>query len=292
MTQILELFAGESRCTILPELGGSLAGWSVAGQALLRRSTAADIANGDRRRLAAFPLVPYSNRIGHGQFAFEGETFRLPHNLPPEPHAIHGTGWEDPWAVTALSASAVTLNLVHHGDDRWPWAFAARQEIAVTPHGLTLALTATSLADKPVPLAFGHHPYFDSDGAMLRFRAGRVWLNDTNMLPIKLIECTDSFDFSTATSVAARQIDHCFSGWDGLARITWADRPLAVELVTDLPAAVVYLPAGGDRFCFEPVPHSNNALNRADAVPPVPIIAPGDSFTARVVFSAVEALAG
>jgi aldose 1-epimerase len=54
-----------------------------------------------------------------------------------------------------------------------------------------------------------------------------------------------------------------------------------------LPSAVVCIRNGADGFCFEPVPHINNALNLPDREPAVPIIAPGEAFSASVRFRAV-----
>lgn len=287
MTPILEIAAGDSLCRIAPALGGSLLGWQVAGQPMLRSASEHEFLAGDRLGLASFPLVPYSNRIGNAVFHLGGARISLTANFPPEPHAIHGTGWEDAWEVTARTENAATLELHHAGDCRWPWPFVARQEIAVGPGQLTLGLSATNLADEAVPLAFGHHPYFDSAGASLQFEAGSIWLNGADMLPTGREEVSGSFDFNSAAPLGERQIDHCYSGWDGRARIAWLDRALALEIASDLPAAVVYIPRGGDRFCFEPVPHSNDALNRSDAMPPAPTIAPGESFTAQIALRAV-----
>ncbi len=292
MNTVLEIASGESRCTIAPRLGGSLTGWRVAGQALLYCASDTDVALGDCLMLASFPLVPYSNRIGNARFEYAGASIALTANSPPEPHAIHGTGWKNAWTVSAQSADAVILDLNHRADARWPWPFSARQEIAVTPAGLSLNLTATNLADQAVPLGFGHHPYFDSAGARLQFVADSVWQNGPDMLPTTQVAARGLFNFANPTAVAERQIDHCFSDWDGRARINWKDRPLALEIASDLPAAVVYIPAGGDRFCFEPVPHCNDALNRHDAMPRFPVIEPGESFTARIVFAAIPARIG
>jgi galactose mutarotase-like enzyme len=46
-------------------------------------------------------------------------------------------------------------------------------------------------------------------------------------------------------------------------------------------------PDGADGFCFEPVPHINNALNLVDREPAMPIVAPGKAFNASVRFRAV-----
>jgi aldose 1-epimerase len=54
-----------------------------------------------------------------------------------------------------------------------------------------------------------------------------------------------------------------------------------------LPSAVVYIRNGADGFCFEPVPHLNNALNLPDWEPAMPIVGPGEKFSASVRFRAV-----
>jgi aldose 1-epimerase len=286
LTRIIELTAGESRCTIAPDLGGSITSWRVGDQPMLRSASQAEIASGKRLGLASFPLVPWSNRIGGGRFVWQGDEVQITPNFPPEPHAIHGIGWDDVWQVESQSESAATLTLEHPGDGRWPWPFSARQIMTVTKESLTIALAARNDASEPAPLAFGHHPYFDREGASLWFKAQRVWMNGDDMLPTRPAPCSDMFDFSHDGALDGRTVDHCFAGWDGMARIAWEGRPRALRITSDLPAAVVYVPEGGDRFCFEPVPHSNNALNRVDADPPMPVVAPGAGFEASIRFEA------
>jgi galactose mutarotase-like enzyme len=46
-----------------------------------------------------------------------------------------------------------------------------RSAKTTTRGALLLELTALNLADRAVPLAFGHHPYFPRGGASLKFRA-------------------------------------------------------------------------------------------------------------------------
>jgi aldose 1-epimerase len=287
LTQRIEIIAGESRCTLAPELGGSILSWSVAGQPMLRSASEPAITSGKPLGLASFPLVPWSNRIAGGRFAWGGCAVAITPNFAPEPHAIHGIGWNEAWAVEARSQSSATLTLQHSGDARWPWAFLARQSVSVEADRLTVAMSARNLSSETVPLGFGHHPYFDREGASLWFTAKRVWMNDEDMLPKQSEVPSGVFDFSADGGLEGRAVDHCFSGWDGPARIAWDGRPFGLSMTSDLPAAVVYLPQGGDRFCFEPVPHSNNAINRADADPPMPVIAPGGSFEASLCFKAV-----
>ena len=289
MAKQIILRAGTSECTVCPALGGGIAGWSVDGQAMLRRTSAEAIDTGHVLGLSSFPLVPYSNRIAHGQFEWAGHIVRITPNFAPEPHAIHGTGWEDAWQGEQISACQMRLHLTHSGDARWPWPFDAEQIVTVCEDGLSLALSATNLADVAVPLAFGHHPYFDSAGASMTFAAERVWMTGDDGLPSHPIAPSGQFDFAAGGQVEGCNIDHCYADITWPAKMSWERRPLRLEIGSNLPAAVVYVPKGGASFCFEPVPHINNALNLPDHAPAMPIIAPGERFEATIVFKAIRA---
>lgn len=286
---MLTIGAGDERCTIHPELGGSLGRWTVAGHDMLRAASAEAIAAGDPLGMASFPLVPFSNRIGNGQFDWNGQRVQLARNFLPEPHAIHGVGWQQAWSVAAQRDDAVTLALSHAGDGSWPWAFAAEQCISIGAHCLTLTLRVQNLADSAVPLSFGHHPYFDQAGATLRFAADAVWMTGEDGLPTTARAHDFPYDFRNGAPVEGRDIDHCYAGVSGPVRISWADRSLALE-ITSLPqleAAVVYIPKGDDAFCFEPVPHINNALNLPGHAPAMPVIATGAVFETTISFRAI-----
>jgi aldose 1-epimerase len=269
-----------SHCLLCPQIGGGIVGWVVDGQSMLRGNAAA---TGNPLALASFPLVPYSNRIGNAQFDWEGQTRHLTPNFEPEPHAIHGVGWTMPWRVEALETHRCTLAIEHEDDERWPFAFIASQSFELRDGALIITSTATNRADQPAPLAFGHHPYFDQQGASLSFNAGAVLMNGPDSLPLDAEVPKGQFDFAKGAAVAGREIDHCYADWDGNAEIRWEGRPLVLHVRSDMKAAVVYIPAGGSAFCFEPVPHVNNALNRPDLAPAMPIIQPGASFVSNMV---------
>lgn len=288
MPLLTRLECGSAICTLAPEIGGSVVQWQVGTQPMLRTASEAAVAAKERLGLASFPLVPYSNRIGNGRFDWQGKTIQLQRNFPPEPHSIHGTGWEDVWDICEKSHSSCTMTLTHPGDARWPWPFTATQAFTLGDASLELCLRAQNLANEAVPLAFGHHPYFDQAGACLTFEAAQVWTSGDDALPIKAVAPTGDFDFADGAVVAGRSVDHCYAGWNGRARIDWKGRPHALEIVTDMPAAVVYIPCGDADFCFEPVPHLNNALNMAGEQPGMLVIAPGDTYQATIRLQAVR----
>ncbi len=289
-TETLTLTHGAARCDLLPQVGGSIGTWSVSGQEMLRTARESGIAARDPYATAGFPLVPYSNRIGQGSFEWRGERMNLARNFAPEPHSIHGVGFERAWQVQSRDSDSAVLQLTHRPDAAWPWAFDARQCITLTDDLLILEFEAVNLESQPVPLAFGFHPYFPSSGARLTFHAQGVWRVGDDGLPCELVKPTGPFDFFKGSAVANADIDHCFTGWNGVAIIAWPDRPQALGITgsRELSSAVVYIRRDLDAFCFEPVAHINNALNRDDRESAMPVIAPGESFEASIRFRAIR----
>jgi aldose 1-epimerase len=287
-SEMLTLTCRKNRCDVIPAVGGSIAAWTVDGQEMLRPASALSVASHDPFGMASFPLVPYSNRIGNGSFEWEDERFALARNFPPEPHAIHGVGFERPWQVRARAADSVTLVLNHGPAASWPFAFEAQQRITLGEDSLQIEMSAVNLAARPVPLGFGHHPYLPSARACLKFHAQGVWLVGDDGLPSLLMKPFGKFDYSNGMAVTRGDIDHSFAGWDRKAEIFWPDRPLALEITASesLPCAVVYIRSEFDIFCFEPVPHINDAINRRDRGHVMPVIAPRESFTGSIRFRA------
>jgi aldose 1-epimerase len=257
---------------------------------MLRGASEAGIAARDAYATAGFPLVPYSNRIGQGSFEWCGKRITLARNFPPEPHAIHGVGFERSWQVQTRDRDSALLRLTHRADAGWPWAFDARQRVTLSDELLILEFEAVNLESQPVPLAFGFHPYFPRNGARLTFHAQGVWRTGDDGLPCELLQPSGQFDFSKGVSVENADIDHCFMGWNGVAIIAWPGRAQALGIAAsrELSSAVVYMRRELDAFCFEPVAHMNNALNRGDPELAMPVIAPGASFEASIRFRAIR----
>lgn len=234
--------------------------------------------------------MPFSNRIAQGQFAWGARQVTLAPNFWPEPHAIHGLGFEQPWQLQDCDVRSARLALRHAGSSAWPYPFLAEQRYVLEAHALIIEMRVRNLAESSVPLAFGHHPYFPREGARLQFSADHLWLIGEDGLPMLRVKPSNGFDFSHMASVARRDVDHCFTGWDGLARIAWEGKPWALQIHAspNLRCAVLYSSSSKNQFCFEPVPHLNDAINRATDYP-MPIVAPGGSFESRIELRALAA---
>jgi aldose 1-epimerase len=274
---------------LLPSIGGSIGGWSIGDQPMLRAATERSLAVEGAFGSGSFPLVPYSNRIAAGKFTWRGRHYSLARNFLPEPHAIHGVGFDRPWSVMACDDRSASLSLTHAPDSGWPWPFRACQRYALCDDSLRIDMEVVNLAPLAVPLAFGHHPYFPRDGAQLRFKARQVWLSDGEGLPALPVKPFGKYDFSSLRRLSKGGIDHCFAGWDGNAWISWdgAARALEIEASESLRCAVVYIRDGLSGFCFEPVGHLNDALNRRTDFG-MPVIEPTEAFRAHISLRAVD----
>src|SRR5205823_2055249 len=101
---LLSLRTGRLTVELAPAAGGSVARLTVDGDDILRPMTEADIGSGKGNNAAAYPLVPYSNRIKDGHLVFEGEAFHLERNWPGIGHPMHGDGWAHGWQVERSDA--------------------------------------------------------------------------------------------------------------------------------------------------------------------------------------------
>ena len=290
---MLTLHSGESSLVLAPEIGGTIVGWTFGATPLLRRPQPDAIVPGDVRGLGCFPLMPFSNRIGQGQFRWDGREYTLDRNFGDHPHCIHGIGWQSAWDVAAVSETSAVLMLHHDAtgaqSQRWPFAFAAEQHFNLTSDALHVALALTNLHPRPAPAGIGLHPYFPrASRATLQFRAAEVWLNTDAMLPAKRIAVPPDWDHVAGKRIGSVALDNCFSGWDGKAHIAWAsgDPGLSIEADNSFRHFIVYTPPAHDFFCVEPVSHVTDAINRTDflADHQMRTLEPGETLRGELIF--------
>ena len=281
-----ELRLNDHTVGVLPDIGGGIAywRWRTNGETidLLRPTNGQDPTALD---LACFPLLPYSNRIQHGEFHFQGRTIRLPLNFGDHPHSIHGHGWQRPWAIQRQRPAQLVLTFEHTAD-AWPFDYAARQTIDLHANGLTLSLDLENRSNLPMPAGVGFHPYFPR-ASEARIVAGvdGVWLTDATQLPTTHVAPPVHWRLSEGLTVTGLDCDNVFTGWSGSARLEWHNVTMTIRASDALRHLVVYAPAGEDFFCVEPVSHQTDAVNADPSRETgLRILAPGESLHAKVDF--------
>jgi aldose 1-epimerase len=260
---LVELCDGGAQAVVAPEIGGALAAFrSRRGDETvdwLRPASRAAIAGRDASGMACFPLVPYSNRIRSGRFAFGGRDVALPVTAQ-DPHFEHGHGWRAPWTVEAQGRAHIVLSY-RHAADAWPWPYQAHQHIALADGALTLSIAIRNLADEPMPAGFGLHPYFPATPETeLGAELDAMWETDAEMLPTRLVPLSPD---ALPIRVAKVGLDNVFTGWRQRATIRWPEQDAALDLTADGPLdfLVMYTPPGERFFCAEPVSNATDALN-------------------------------
>lgn len=245
------------RCDIVPELGGAIAGLWLDDVAVLRSSRAAQLAT--VRDAGSYPLVPFSNRIGHATLKWNGTNHPLVQNFSPEPHAIHGVGWQRRWTVLQADAQFALLSFEHRPDAAWPFAFDSSQALRLSDDALELTLSVTNQSAQAAPFGLGWHPYFAKRArSRIAFEATGRWEMGADKLPTHRT-ASRGLDAACATL----DVDHCFDGWGGVVHLR--DELLHTRLSSNLRYLVVFTNDRRDFVAVEPVSHVNNALNLAEA---------------------------
>jgi len=274
-TMLLELATTAARVTLAPEIGGAIASFTVGGRPMLRPTPRSALDARDVRRLACYPLVPYSNRIRDAALRFDGRRFALTRNFGDHPHSIHGVGWQRAWTVVEHGPDHARLALVHDAnrDDApaWPWPFEASLAIHVADVDrdatvLTATFALRNTGSEPFPFGLGFHPFFPkSAGTRLGFVADRVWRNDATQLPKALEALPAAWRFDPSRALGDVALDNVFTGWRG--RATLVDDAACTSIRVDADRAlgflVVYAPPGADFIAVEPVSHETDAFNRS-----------------------------
>lgn len=267
--ELVSISDGLATVEIAPSAGGSLASyrWRRDGKTIdwLRPAALAAIENRDAGAMGCFPLVPYSNRVRNGRFAFGGRPVALPTDAA-DPHYEHGHGWRKPWTLAQHGDTTAILRY-RHAADSWPWCYEAEQAIAVEQGCLRIRLSLLNLSDSPMPAGLGLHPYFPATPwTHLQADVTGMWETDADVLPVRHGAPPAGASPATGFDVAEQAFDTVFTGWSRKARILWPDegRQMDIEAEAPLDFLVLYTPPGEPFFCAEPVSNITDAFNRPD----------------------------
>ena len=240
-------------CELKPELGGCVAGLWLGDLPVLRSTHAAELHT--VRQSASYPLVPFSNRIGHATLQWQGTDHPLVKNWAPDPHAIHGVGWERPWAVLEATDTFALLSYEHKADAAWPFDFDTSQAFKLEAGALEMSLSITNQSPVSAPVGLGWHPYFvKRANSRVAFAATGRWEMGADKLPTQRSAST-----GVRGDCSTLEVDHCFDGWNGV--VTVQDDALRTTLTSSLRRLVVYTTPARDTIAIEPVSHVNNAMN-------------------------------
>lgn len=275
---------------VSPNHGACILSCTYEGHPVLRSAGPVWQKTHDPTQTGYFPLVPFSNRIEDGAVTYDGTRYNIARTRNSEPHPIHGYGWNSSWSVLLKTREKCVLEHEYAETD-WPWPYKATQTISIDEHSLTLSLAILNHGRSPMPAGLGFHSYFPNlSRANLSFSAAGLWRARDDNIPQKWITMNPEHDFLGGRNVSQVIYDHCFTGWQKTARISWAGSPLRLLIEGDdkLDFSVLYTDHDGDYFCFEPVTHMNNALRHYQSNDQTGLIhlKPGESVTTSMTIYA------
>jgi aldose 1-epimerase len=293
MPGTIDIDANHLRLTLDPGTGGAIARLEYQGIPLLRPVSDPRLAAQHGRAVAAYPLLPYANRIAGGRFTWAGETHQLDLNFGDHPNSIHGNAWMRSWSVENWGTDHAKLSLTHTPPNdpvtEWPFRYRATMDFHVTDTTVDIHMALENTDTKPWPAGLGLHPYIArAPSTTLQFDADTVWRNGPDGLPLERIAVVSPWDFTSGKPLDDTLIDECYAGWSGGATIAWPDSGMSLRLEADLPLdhLQLYTPPGRDFFGLEPVSNMPNAINRmADTADEgLRVLAPGETLAAFVRF--------
>jgi len=243
--------------------------------------------------LSCYVLAPWSNRIPHGRFRFEGREHQVPIDRPSEPSAIHGLSKTQ--AFTILDRSPVSARLECRGDDRWPWPMRYEIRYELLDDGVQMRVRMRNDGSAPCPAGGGFHPFFSSSPFMpgerpLITASVRARYPLERCLPIgdasadPLCGTLNAAAGSQGLEVGNVALDDCFLGSCHGATIEWPRSRVRVrfECSDALTHTVIYVPAAtkeADKsgamppfFCVEPVSMVNGGFGQLDRDADAPTI--------------------
>ncbi len=268
---MLELKTGLCVLGVKPERGGAIGSWLRDGVEIFRPVSDPNLIAQHNDSVAAYPLIPFSNRVAYGRFTFGGEQFQLDQNFRGEPHAIHGNAWERAWTVMVQEQARAVLALDHNPPrdppGQWPFSYRAEIEYGLRDDGLTVQIRVRNTDRRPQPVGLGFHPFLPRAGDVeLGFSAGSVWQAGADALPAARLPVEGDWRFSPMRAPDGPPLDNCYAGWNGTAFLRWPGRGLALTITAQAPFdhLVVFTPPGRDFIAVEPASNMTDAINRPD----------------------------
>ena len=284
----MELQNENLRVKLAPDIGGSMVECSVnRGGQWIPIMRQADEPLARSSKASSFVLIPYSNRLRDGRFAFEGITYQL---RGAEKHAIHGDVRDRPLRVIRNNQDGVVFEFdsKNFEDINFPFPFSAKMLYAIEGYTLSSHIAITNTGSGNMPSGCGFHPYFNrrlpgSTGEVeLELAVRGVYPGETPLPTGPPVPLQPEQDFRVQRPLTIG-LDHCFAGWSRYGVIDWPGSGIKVRIQADpgMDHVILYSPKGESFFALEPVTHANDGFNllaNGDRNCGVVVLQPGKTF--------------
>ena len=279
---------GELEATFLPEVGMLGTSLRSRGEELIDLSER--VFGYEKGRQTGLPLLaPWANRLAGWSYRAGGvdvDLTGLPLSTDEHDLPIHGTmtaaaGWE---VVERRDARLWAKFQYGERPDllaAFPFPHELEIDAGVGGDALRITTTLRPTSERPVPVAFGWHPYLRLPGGA---RASwRLRLPEREHLELDergIPTGASKSEPAEAERIGDRTFDDLYAlGDNHELAIESSARRLTVRYEAGYPYAQVFAPPGADFACIEPMTAPTNALGTGAC----PLVATGESF--RATFS-------
>lgn len=255
-TYVLSNQATNSHLEVVPDRGGIVTRWQVAGREVLYLDEER-FTNPELSIRGGIPILfPICGNLPDNTYSHNGQTYTLKQ---------HGFARDLPWQVieqVTQERCSLVLSLTSSQQTRAVYPFDFELAFTYTLHNGTLATHQryTNHSTVPMPFSAGFHPYFRvADKAQLEFDIPASSYLDQRAKTVHPFGGIFDFEqdeidvaFIGVTSQTATVVDHS----QGLR--------LKLEYSNTFSTLVFWTVKGKDYYCLEPWTAPRNALNTGD----------------------------
>jgi aldose 1-epimerase len=215
---------------------------------------------------SCFPLLPYSNRLRHGEFMVERKSYHHKLNCLPEIHSSHGDAWMRPWGIINASDDHIEMHL--QAKDDQPIKYAATQIIQLEKDAISIRIKITNKDLILAPFGIGIHPYFPrTPDSQLMCDLASEWTLDNDLMPVQLVPNPIKEQMKNGILVDKLPTEGAFNSSSTDAYISLQSNQFFVKMETKpkMQHAILWCPAGQSFFCYEPVSHMIDGFNMSNS---------------------------
>jgi aldose 1-epimerase len=200
--QQIEIAHADQQAVIV-EVGGGLRTYTASGRELL-----------DGTSGRGQVLIPWPNRLRHGNYTFEGERHQPPINDVAERNAIHGLVRWAGWTVAEREPHRVVMQHLVHSRPGYPFSLLLAIDYQLSQDGLRVQTTATNRWPTACPFGSGAHSYLTVgtetvDSVILSAPGRTVLRSDERGIPVgaEAVDDTD-YDFRRPRPIGDARLDN------------------------------------------------------------------------------------
>lgn len=269
----------ENAFSIVPGFGALITSIQLGGEYIIDKPEHAELAQNPAFKTSL--LAPFANRINHGIYSFNKQTYHLAVNEKAKDNAIHGFIYKQKFDLIkeTITSDHVTIELksVYKGEQPgYPFPFETFFMIELNEKtGLTCTIRFVNTGQSAMPLVTGWHPYFslntDIDQLLMKLPSGKIIEVDDRMIPTGNMKEYNTFD--QLTPIGDQNFDNIFKLNQQVerAKVILKNPKSGITLdVWQEPELfkywVIYTPSGRKSIAIEPMSGNIDAFNNKDGL--------------------------